>query len=93
VEERTLRASRKDLVRRLVLAVAEHPSMRTSRVARWLADVPARGWIRYPRDLGRLHAALVAAGRALPLGQPFTAPPPPLDEAERAAARVRSLFD
>ena len=41
----------------------------------------------------RLHAALVAAGRALPLGRPFTAPPPPpVDETERAAARVRALF-
>jgi mitochondrial fission protein ELM1 len=52
------------------------------------------GWVRYPRDLKRLHAALVASNRALPLPRPFTtAPPPPLDETERAAARVRALFD
>jgi mitochondrial fission protein ELM1 len=51
------------------------------------------GWVRYPRDLKRLHAALVAANRALPLGTPFTAPPPPpLDETHGAAARVRALF-
>ena len=57
-------------------------------------DLPRHGFVRYPRDLKRLHAALVAHNRARPLGQPFTAPPPPpLDETEKAAARVRALFD
>jgi hypothetical protein len=59
-----------------------------------LSAVPARGWVRYPRDLKRLHAALVAENRALPLGTRFEAlPPSPLDEAEHAAARVRALFE
>ena len=56
--------------------------------------LPRYGWVRYPRDLKRLHAALVASNRALPLGRAFaTAPPSPLDETERVAARVRALFD
>jgi mitochondrial fission protein ELM1 len=85
----------KDLVRRALLAPAESARGAASRgfVARWLADIPARGWVRYPRDLRRLHGALVAQGRALPLGRPFPSPPPPpVDETERAAARVRALF-
>ncbi len=78
-KRRTLRARTKQLIRRLVLAVAP--------------DLSKRGRFRYPRDLERLHAALTAANRALPLGRPFTAPPPPpLDETARAAARVRGLF-
>ncbi|MEO6028959.1 MAG: ELM1/GtrOC1 family putative glycosyltransferase [Candidatus Binatia bacterium] len=78
-KRRTLRAHTKILFRRFMLAVAP--------------DLPKRGRIRYPRDLERLHRALTAANRALPLGKPFTTPPPPpLDETERAAARVRGLF-
>jgi hypothetical protein len=53
-----------------------------------------RGWIRNPRDLHRLHAELIAAHRALPLGRPFTKPPsPPSDEMGIAVARVRALFE
>lgn len=88
------RARVKNLFRRVTLALTQHPRTAKWAVARWLAELPARGWVRYPRDLRRLHAALIAAGRALPLGQPFAAsPPPPVDETERAAARVRALFD
>ena len=92
-KRRTLRSHGKNLLRRLMLAPGEHAGGGEGFVARWLAEIPARGWVRYPRDLRLLHAVLVAAGRALPLGRPFTAPPPPpLDETERAAARVRELF-
>jgi mitochondrial fission protein ELM1 len=88
------RARAKNLFRRIVLAPSQHPRIAASPLARWLAQIPARGWIRYPRDLRRLHAALIASGRALPLGRAFAAqPPPPMDETERAAARVRALFD
>ena len=88
-----LRAHAKNLVRNVVLGPAEHPLTRDAAVARWLADLPARGWIRYPRDLERLHADLVASGRARPLGRAYDRPPPPpVDETERAAARVRALF-
>jgi mitochondrial fission protein ELM1 len=94
---RTVRSRAKDLLRRVVLAPADRASAAGGAgggaVARWLAEIPARGWVRYPRDLRRVHAALVAAGRALPLGRPFSAAPaPPVDETERAAARVRALF-
>jgi hypothetical protein len=82
-----------NFVRRLVLAPGTHPRARDSFFARWLAELPARGKVRYARDLSRLHAALAADGRALPLGQPFvTPPPPPVDETAIAAARVRALF-
>jgi len=92
-EARPLGSYAKDLLRRLVLAPAEHPRTADWRLARWLAELPGRGWVRYPRDLRRLHAALVEGGRALPLGQSFrTPPPPPVDETGRAAARVRALF-
>ena len=62
-----------------------------------LAAAPSltkRGWIRNPRDLHRLHAELIAANRALPLGRPFAVPPPPpADETGLAVARVRALFE
>jgi len=78
-KHRTLRAHTKILFRRLMLAVAP--------------ELPKRGRIRYPRDLERLHRALIATNRAVPLGRSFTgSPPPALDETERAAARVRELF-
>ena len=93
-ERLSLKSRGKNLFRRLVLAPTQHPRLAGSLIARLFASVPARGWVRYPRDLKKLHAALVASNRALPLGQPFTAPPPPsLDETERAAARVRALFE
>ena len=89
-----LRGHAKNLLRNVALTPAEHPRTRDSALARRLADLPARGWIRYPRDLERLHAELIAAGRARPLGAAFDRPPPPpVDETERAAARVRALFD
>jgi mitochondrial fission protein ELM1 len=93
-ERRSLKSRGTNLFRNLVLAPAQHPRLAGTPLARVLAAVPARGWVRYPRDLKRLHAALVAEHRALPLGTPFTTlPPSPRDEAEHAAARVRALFD
>ena len=78
-EQRTLRSWAKDIFRHSVFAIA--PSL------------TRRGWVRNPRDLRRLHAALISANRALPLGQPFTLPPPPpVDEFDAAVARVRALF-
>lgn len=92
-ERRTLRSKGKNLFRRLVLAPAAHPRTREWLFARWLAALPARGKVRYARDLSRLHAALMKENRALPLGRPFVVPPPPpLDETALAAARVRALF-
>ena len=78
-EQRTLRSRAKNFIRHSVLAVAP--------------GLTRRGWIRNPRDLHLLHAELIAANRALPLGRPFAAPPPPPgDETEFAVARVRALF-
>ena len=91
--QRTLRSQAKNLVRRGLLARGERGRMRSGPLARLGSRVLVRGWVRYPRDLGQLHAALVATGRALPLGQTFTTPPPPMpDDAELVAARVRALF-
>jgi mitochondrial fission protein ELM1 len=79
-ERRTLRSQAKNVLRHSVLAAAP--------------GLTKRGWIRNPRDLHRLHAELIAANRALPLGRPFTAPPPPpADEIGLAVARVRALFE
>jgi mitochondrial fission protein ELM1 len=92
-QRRSLRLRAKDAVRRLVLVPAERPLMAKLPLTRWVTEIPSRGWVRYPRDLRRLHAALVDAGRAMPLGRPFTSPPPPpVDETEYAAAHVRALF-
>ena len=92
-QRRTWASYRRHLMRRLALALAEHPRTAHWRLARRLAALPARGRLRYPRDLQRLHASLVEAGRALPLGRPFEAPPPPpVDEIGHAASRVRALF-
>lgn len=93
-EWRSLKSRGKNLFRNLVLAPTHDPRLAGTSLARVLSTVPARGWVRYPRDLKRLHAALVAENRALPLGTPFRAlPPSPLDETAHAAARVRALFD
>ncbi len=92
-ESRPLRSRAKNLLRRIALAPAARSGAAAGPAARWLAELPARGWIRYPRDLRRLHAALIESGRALPLGRSFERPPPPpVDETERAVARVRALF-
>lgn len=92
-ERLSLKSRGKNLFRRIVLAPAQHPAIARIPLARALTAIPVRGWVRFPRDLKKLHAALVAANRALPLGRAFTAPPPPpLDETERAVARVRALF-
>ena len=92
-QRRTWASYAKDLLRRIVLAPAEHPRLARLPIASWLAELPAKGKLRYPRDLRRLHAALVETGRALPLGRAFIAPPPPpVEEIERATARVHALF-
>jgi mitochondrial fission protein ELM1 len=50
--------------------------------------------VRMRRDVGRLHEALIAAGRAIWLGQPFPdRQPPPLPDASAAARRIRSLLE
>lgn len=78
-EQRSVRSHAKNLLRHSVLAIAP--------------GLTKRGWIRNPRDLHRLHAELIAANRALPLGRRFAAPPPPpADEIGLAVARVRALF-
>ena len=78
-ERRSFRSHAKNFFRRSALAVAP--------------GLIKRGWLRNPRDLHRLHAVLIAANRALPLGRPFTAPPPPpADESGLAVERVRALF-
>ena len=49
---------------------------------------------RLTRDTRIIQRQLIAAGRAVWLGQEFPPgpPPPPLDDVERAVARVRALF-
>jgi mitochondrial fission protein ELM1 len=92
-ERRSPKSGIKNFVRRLALAPTQHPALRDRWIARFAGRVHARGWVRYPRDLKKLHAALVAANRALPLGRAFaTPPPPPVDETARAVAGVRALF-
>ncbi len=91
---RTWKSLAKNVFRNLALTLAEHPSVARLPLVSRLADLPAKGRIRYPRDLRRLHAALIEAGRARPLGQPFTTMPPAVvDETEHAASRVRGLFE
>lgn len=92
-ERRSLEARVKQGLRRLALVPSGYPWLARVPLLAPLVDLPAQGRVRYPRDLKRLHAALVAANRALPLGRAFAAaPPPPLDETGRAVARVRALF-
>lgn len=52
------------------------------------------GPARLARDVGAIHRAQIAAGRAAWLGQPWPARPKPaaLQDTARAAARVRALF-
>jgi hypothetical protein len=49
---------------------------------------------RLTRDTRIIQRQLIAAGRAVWLGQDFPPgpPPPPLDDVERAVERVRALF-
>ena len=51
---------------------------------------------RLTRDVTRIHARQVAAGRAVWLGEPWPhdrPPAPPIGDLERAVARVRALFE
>ncbi len=52
------------------------------------------GPMRLTRDVRVIQRQLIAAGRAVWLGQEFPPglPPPPLDDVERAVARVKALF-
>jgi len=90
---RSLRSHLKNLVRRGLGGRSGPGHGNAGRLARLRSAALARGWIRYSRDLHALHEALVAAGRAMPLGRRFDAPPPPPgNEVELVAARVRALF-
>lgn len=52
-----------------------------------------RGIVRPPRDLGRMHQALIERGFALPFGAPLsTERRPPLREIDEVVERVRGLF-
>lgn len=53
------------------------------------------GWWYPPRDPQAFHAALIAQGRAVRLGDPAPEPPPAADEdgMTRAVTAVRALFD
>ena len=53
------------------------------------------GPLRLTREVRVIQQALIAAGRAVWLGQQFPPgpPPPPLDDVERAVGRVKALFD
>lgn len=91
---RSLRARARNRFRDAVLSPGGRGRGGRGPLARLTAWVMARGWVRYPRDLSRLHDALIASGRAVPLGQSFTAPPPPcVADVESVAARVRALFE
>ena len=60
----------------------------THRLAQHLAP------LRMRRDVGRLHRALIEAGRAVWLGQAFPdEDPPPLPDTREAARRVRELME
>ena len=79
-----------DLALRMAEKLADVPIP----VVRRLSRAPVKGWIRHRRDLSRLHAALIANNRALPLGRSFaTSPPLPEDEVEEVAVRVAALLD
>ncbi len=67
----------RNFIRRRLLAPGGHGRSTTGPLGRLTSTIMARGWVRYPRDLGRLHAALMTTGRALPLGRTFLEPPPP----------------
>ncbi len=51
-----------------------------------------RGFLKPPRDFGAYHRALLARGLLVPMGTAAAPSPCPLDDMERAVARVRRLF-
>jgi mitochondrial fission protein ELM1 len=52
------------------------------------------GLVRYSRDLGEIHRQLIRQGSAVPLGEPFPASGPPLDdELREVVERVRAAAD
>jgi uncharacterized protein len=90
----SLRQNVRNFVRRTTFRLADYGAAAPGSLARATSRFLARGWVRHPRDLRRLHGALAASNRALPLGVVFDAPPPaPGDDVERVAERVRSLFE
>ena len=70
---------------------------------RWINALRYKAWThrlaqglaprRMRRDIGRMHRALLASGRAVWLGQRFPdVAPPPLPDGSRAVERVRDLL-
>lgn len=63
------------------------------RPQRRLGDLLYRiGLVRYSRDLREIHRQLIRQGSAVPLGEPFPAGGPPLqDELEKVVERIREV--
>ena len=77
--------------------------LRATAAERWINALRYKAWthrlaqglapLRMRRDIGRMHRALIASGRAVWLGQRFPdAPPPPLPDGSRAVERVLELL-
>jgi mitochondrial fission protein ELM1 len=84
----------------LASLIGQVPATTLSRRLRWLRFQPlvyrtamVTGPRRLTRDVRIIQRQLIAAGRAVWLGQDFPPgpPPPPLDDVARAAARVKAL--
>ncbi len=80
--------------RRDLLAAVRRLSRWRGPLGRILRASLEGGRFGYPRDLAALHDWLYAQGRAVPLGQAYPPPQPPMpDEAPEVAGRVRALLE
>ena len=79
------------------------PELQATAAERWINALRYKAWThrlaqglaprRMRRDIGRMHRALLASGRAVWLGQRFPhVAPPPLPDGSRAVERVRDLL-